>query len=200
MGSFLSEHTAEYYLVPRTAEVFSSYATVVVPIYFWSTREGSRLGEEGIKYSQVRVIAIFARRPKVSASHADIIMAKLNRELFVYAREARALGIPTLAGMPLISSLDQLRINCPCVWFRLLDDCENDIEIPMSLEGEPLETTVLSHVDGPTQLDTLADDAVSAAAVSEWTEVIANLRFLKRVMRHGIHFGGYNPFHLLLID
>lgn len=171
-----------------------------MPIYFWSTREGSRLGEKGIKGTPVRVISIFARRPKVGENCADTISVKLNRELFVYAAAAGELGIPTLAGIPLVSSLDQLRLDCHCVWFRLLDDCKNDIEIPMTLQGEPLEVTDRSCVDGPTQLDCLAGDAVSAAAAFEWTDAIAKLRLLRGVARHGVFFGGYNPFHLLLMD
>ena len=93
-----------------------------------------------------------------------------------------------------------VRLKVAFVWFRLLDDCKSDIEIPMTRQGEPLEVTDRSCVDGPTQLDCLAGDAVSAAAVFEWTDAIARLRLLRGVARYGVFFSGYNPFHLLLMD
>lgn len=200
MSSFLSEHTAEFYLAPHAAEVFSSYATPAIPIYFWSTREGNRLAEKSFAGKRLRVVNIFARRPKIGELHEQIIAAKLNRELFVYANEADALGIPTLAGIPLISSLEQLKRDCPSRWFRIYRGCEADIEMAIILPGACVEKDATPHIRGPIGLEFLAEETVSAAVPLEWMQAIERLRALRGIARNGYFYGRYNPFHLLLVE
>ena len=54
--SFMSENTAAYALVPDIVAHLSEHFTHVIPVYFWSTREGSRLGIESMVNQTVRVI------------------------------------------------------------------------------------------------------------------------------------------------
>lgn len=203
IASFLSEHTAEFILAPQAAEVFSRFAKAAVPIYYWSTREGSRVGRECAPNRHVRVVSIFARRPKVTVPGQSVIVAKLNQELFTYSEEATERGIPTLAGIPLVSSLDQLTASCPSVWFRLLDAPSNDMEIPLALNGERREGDDPTHIEGPSQLENLAAKAVSKATAYEWRDALDTLRELRRVGHPNgfFHFlGGYKPFHVLLLQ
>jgi len=199
MRSFLSEHTAEYCLVSQAVKAFSSYVGTAIPIYFWSTREGNRLAQQSLAGQELRIVSVFARRPKISGPCAESMTAKLNRELFHYASEAESLGISTLAGMPLVTSLNQLRLDCPCAWFRLFKSHDLDTEITMSLRGQTSEI-VPSFVTGPAPLESLAEDAFCAASTVEWGDAIEILRTLRQVTRSGVFYGGYNPFHLLLMD
>lgn len=200
MGSFLSEHTAEYVLAPRAAEVLSSHATAAIPIYYWATREGSRVTQHSAADTTLRVLAVFARRPKVDGPHADVITAKLNEELFIYANEAHTLGIPTLAGIPLVASLSQLRPNCPCAWFRLHRGHGTGIEIAVDLRGECLVPCDRPEVTGPTELEALAEATVSSATTVEWEDALERMRCLRRLGKKGLFYRGYNPFHVLLLD
>lgn len=203
MGSFLSEHTAEFVLAPRAAEVFSSYAAAAIPIYYWATREGSRLARESSPHAHLRVVSIFARRPKVEHIGSGRITAKLNRELFEYSIAAKKVGIPTLAGIPLVASLEQLRQSCRCVWFRLHELPAADVEIAMNIDGQCVDSYCRPGLTGPTELKALADDVVQAAAILEWRDALEVLRELRRVGRDQgfmTFLGGYKPFHVLLLQ
>ena len=51
--SFISEHTAEYYLLADLMPVLSKLFKTLIPFYFWSGREGSNISlecSEGAKY------------------------------------------------------------------------------------------------------------------------------------------------------
>ncbi len=203
MGSFLSEHTAEFVLAPRAAEVFSSYAAAAIPIYYWASREGSRLALESSPDTHIRVVSIFARRPKVERTVPDRITAKLNAQLFRYSVAAEAVGIPTLAGFPLVASLRELRQTCRCMWFRLHGASVMDVEILMDLEGQCIEPRQIRELTGPTELEALADDVVQAAAILEWGNALEALRQLRWVEPdHGYMTfrGGYKPFQVLLLQ
>ena len=63
--SFMCEHTAEYALVWDLASAFGHFAGTVVPFYFWSSREGASMSLACSDARPVRVVAAYARRPKV---------------------------------------------------------------------------------------------------------------------------------------
>ena len=42
-SSFISEHTAEYVLIPQLTDILKQKFEVVIPIYPWMTREGNNL-------------------------------------------------------------------------------------------------------------------------------------------------------------
>lgn len=202
-SSFISEHTAEFILAPRAVEAFSSHASTVVPIYFWSTREGSRLSRSVAANTRLQMVSIFARRPKVDILGSDKIAVNLNEELFDYTDAASALGIPTLAGIPLVSSLDQLRLTSPCAWFRLRENAGHGVEILLDLHGENSGTDSDSHVICSANLGQLAKDAVAAAKCYEWVDALDTLRILRRTCGPSgcyPYYGGYRPFHLLLLQ
>ena len=62
--SFMSEHTVEYALVPKMIGILAPQFPRVIPIYFWATREGSRISRLCDVSGKVRVIAVFPRRPQ----------------------------------------------------------------------------------------------------------------------------------------
>ena len=105
---FMSEHTAEFYLVPALLRASSTHGVQAFPFYFWSTREGNRVGVESGIGQGLRIAAIYPRRPKVRHAGDDRVLIKFNHSLFVAAREGEALGLPVLAGVPLVSSLFDL--------------------------------------------------------------------------------------------
>lgn len=202
MGSFLSEHTAEFVLVPRAVTAFSTYSTAVVPIYLWANREGGRAARACAPDTRIRIVSIFARRPKTIDSCDDRILVKLNRELFHYSKEASSRGVPTLAGIPLVASLHQLRLECECAWWRLTDHPYDDLEFVL-----PLECSISAHADGdhyncPRQLHTLAKEAVSEAKLFCWDNALETLRELRRACAgHHYRYGSrYKPFSLLLFE
>ncbi|KAI1694083.1 hypothetical protein Ddc_22364 [Ditylenchus destructor] len=96
MTSFFSERTAEYSILPPLVERLSGRFGRAVPMFLWSNREGNRTSERLNKGTDVRVLAVFARRPKVTRD-PDVVSGRLNDELMEFAAAAGACGIPCVA-------------------------------------------------------------------------------------------------------
>lgn len=135
---FMSEHTAEYALVSNLIAHLADCFPRVIPMCFWSTREGARIAEESMGGHRVRVVAAFARRPKVLRSGQPSILVKINAQLFVGAAEGSEFGIPVLAGVPLVASLSDFTIGVPCSWFYIAPNSpdRNDYEFFLPVSGQ----------------------------------------------------------------
>ena len=100
------------YLVPAIDRMLSLAGMQVVPIYFWKTREGNYLSQKCNMEKNFKVIAMYARRPKVVEPMQNDIEVKINNILFQRAFYLKQYGIPTIAGVPRISTIGELRIGC----------------------------------------------------------------------------------------
>lgn len=203
--SFISEHSAEYLLVPKLCAILEPDFSSTLPIYYWATREGSRLSLESRFDALIQIVACFARRPKVSYAGQDCILVKFNEMLFEYATAASGNGIPVLAGVPLVSSLSQLTSNRESAWFEIvgedhkLDDAWCRLAIP---DGTIIDKSDPSHVIGPLtpdQLRKLVNEQAELMLWSDAAELIRRLRRMKRGWGPYSWMGNYHPFHLLLI-
>jgi len=204
--SFISEHTAEYVLVPTLARILSARFRRVVPIYLWLTREGSTIGQRCMSSRSTRLISVYARRPKIEQPDQDHILVKLNAQLFEFARRAAPLGIPVFAGVPLASSLANLTLDVRCSWLRLnpkgTDD--RDIVLGLTLEGARLDDDHdCAEWDGPLGADQLVQSVLAGTRPVSWDQAVDNLRMIRASLQgYGRHpfFAGYKPFYLLLFD
>ena len=115
--SFMSEHTAEYVLVNDLVHRLSPAFPDLLPMFFWATREGNRTAIESMRNLNFRLLTCFARRPKVAQFVNEHILMKVNPELKQYYQACRPLGIPVVAGLPMIRSLSSLRLTSVCNWF-----------------------------------------------------------------------------------
>jgi hypothetical protein len=117
MTSFMSEHTVEFYVVPRLREILERSYPSALPIYFWRSREGSRSSRAAFPDVRGRLCALFARRPKFpTPTHVTL---KVNAEVFDDAARLQGMGIPTFVGMPEVVSFLGLGGEFRCVWFSL---------------------------------------------------------------------------------
>lgn len=67
MSSFFGERTAEYAIVPVLQRALKSRFGSALPLFYWKTREGNRTSSEIHGKCFVKVVAMFARRPKIAA-------------------------------------------------------------------------------------------------------------------------------------
>ena len=63
-SSVISDHTAEYVLVPKLVSMFGSEYKSVVPLYVWLRREGGKLSRNVHAADEFRSFTLFPRRPK----------------------------------------------------------------------------------------------------------------------------------------
>ena len=204
--SFISEHTAEYVLVPTLARILSAAFSRVVPVYFWLTREGNTIAQRCMSGQSVRLIAVYPRRPKIEDPGQNHILVKVNAQLFEFARRAAPLGIPVFAGVPLASSLTDLALDLHSGWLRLTPQGtdDRDIEFGLTLEGTKLgKEPRCADLEGPLQPAQLVQSVLTGTQPAPWEQAVENLRELRSSVRSlGLYpfFGGYKPFYFLLID
>ncbi len=200
--SFISEHSAEYILVPKLVSILEQHFSKVIPIYFWTTREGSLIARACQPPQNVKIIRVFARRPKINIPNQKSIEVKFNQSLFAHTEFVTSLGIPTFAGVPLASSILDLSSNTECAWFELTKP-EEGIIYELSLTAEIIQqSSISSAIEGPLTELLLIDKIVGKAHLMEWYKALDNLKLLRSLVGSGFWFGngGYRPFYILLFD
>ena len=126
--SFISERSAEYVLVPNLKSILLEKFSTVTPLFPWATREGGSLSKHIHGGETFRMIGLYARRPKLISTGTNITI-KLNRQILMGAKQGEELGIPIIAGCPLVKDFWELGGDPECVWIRLDQEPEDDIEI-----------------------------------------------------------------------
>ena len=207
-SSFISEHTAEYILVPRICRAIQDYEYRCIPFYFWATREGatkSQLSGAGVN---VRLIAVYPRRPKVENPGQEMIDVKFNYSLFQSAIASKNYDIPVIAGVPLASSFTQLSIDTNCTWFYLNPDFTpvDDIIISISVNDHTINRLLGPELE-IIQENQLFHYLINKTAPIEWNrciEIIHELRFIAQDTNYHNPFmqwfGMYKPFYIALIE
>jgi hypothetical protein len=202
LASFMSEHTAEYALVPDLVRRLSPHFHAIMPMFFWSTREGNAAARKRMSNSRVQLLTAFPRRPKVSKTDENRITMKVNQELLSYARVSVAAGVPVLAGIPLVSSLVSFGIQSPCCWFDLVEfvSADRDCFVTITLNGT-ISPDRSSGEFSPQPLDdSQIFAAVSRSAKLGWDDAVETLRRIRYMTPESgrfSFFGGYKPFHFV---
>lgn len=203
MASFFCERTVEYALVPILQRFLETHFGSAIPIFFWKTREGNRVSSDIHKNRHVRVLAMFARRPKLTGERRWLA-GNVNTELLQFSRAARTVGIPTIAGFPAIDSVFGLYSNPPIFWFCLggfkgdglafLTDISEPRPRPICEDGSPLETLSLERI---------VEVVEESAAVLPWDDAMEHISELR--LQHYRHDffrfgwqGGYKPVYFLI--
>lgn len=201
----MSENTASYALVPDLVANLKEYFPQVIPLYFWSTREGSRVGFESMHHKVVKVIGAYARRPKVIRAGDENILVKLNKRLFASAITGGEYGIPIFAGVPLVNSLGDFSLEVRCSWFHIDSTSQivKDCEFSLPVSGQTSEQAVAEGVSGPLTHSRIAEIVTSSSSELNWKEASEGMRRVKQpegIHAQSIFWGGYRPFFIIVMS
>jgi len=78
--SYISEHSAEYYLVPALKRILDSEFEFVAPVFPWLSREFSKVSSSIHLDDKFHVLVMFPRRPKVTGNNRQVFVT-INEEL-----------------------------------------------------------------------------------------------------------------------
>mgnify|MGYP001139543563 CR=1 FL=1 len=202
--SFICEHSAEFVLVPFLTQLFSDNKQKLTPLYYWKSREGSSISKQCDPNTSIRLFAMYARRPKIHSPEKDYISVKINNILFERAYYLKENGIPTIVGVPRVSSIINFHVGCPCSWFRLCPDenIESDIEFAINIKSNKCEIKLPSSIEGPLEEIELLDLFNKSQKLPSWQDVIKILRTVRsNYESYGNRFnwlmGGYKPVYFI---
>ena len=195
--SFISERTTEYVLVPKLTNILKRKFDAVIPIFPWATREGSNISKQIHKQDKFRVVGMFPRRPKLNYANSSNIIIKINRQILLGAQDSLKLGIPIVAGCPMVKNFWELGSSPYCAWVKLeqmyTDDFEIDTGNIQSFIPDwifPSEELLLNYLS---EYSILMD---YQKAIESFKQTIGILRETGYYRYFGI--GGYKPVYFLL--
>ena len=202
--SYVSEHTVEFYLVPRFRKALARGFKSTIALYFWASREGSIAARSACPRGQMRVIAVYPRRPKLDPDRQTTAM-KVNAELFCAAGEFRRLGVPVFAAFPLVGSLSDFAGDVDFLWFSIRCNGQGgrmgfDVEIEI---GEAMPDRPVSRLlDGPLSDEDICRTVMEESKPLHWGEVIEAINRVRRLESAGLQprfpFGPvYKPVYFL---
>lgn len=197
---FCSEHSVEYLLAPRLGDLCRQRGYNAISLFFWLRREGSAVARYSIPERAVRVAAIFARRPKL-VDISNAVEIKFNEELFEYASIAQEIGIATLAGAPLATTIFDLLPECPVAWFALEAATPQARFAQVEVTPPYRAISLDAGVQGPLSEEDLIEFVVNNSRTIRWCEVAEKVREIRNrssTHRYVWWGAGYKPFLLVV--
>ncbi|MFN3149854.1 hypothetical protein [Bremerella sp.] len=206
--SFFCERTAEFVLSYQIASILQEVADRVLPIHFWLNREGRRETSDDFPGESIRVVGVYARRPKVSRIGDARLRVKFNEQLFEAASSHGRVGIPMLSGVPVVPRLGELGINSHSCWFEVKPDCQvRDREIWIEKPGNVISTEDFpgdGAIVGPLNSTDILETVTRHAEAGTWQDAQQRIREAKNsldeINRFPGRLFGYKPFYCLLIN
>lgn len=109
--SYISEHSAEYSLVPALKKILQEQYSHVAPVFPWISREFSKISRHLHKDDLFHVLVMFPRRPKLNDQDSSEIYFTINWEIEDFNKIGEEKGVPVITGCPRAGDLWDLS-NC----------------------------------------------------------------------------------------
>ncbi|RTN29025.1 hypothetical protein EKN93_18175 [Enterobacter asburiae] len=117
--SYISEHSAEYYLVPALKKILQEQYRYVAPVFPWISRELSNISKHLHKDDWFHVLVMFPRRPKINEHDDREVYVTINGELEDFNKAGKENGVPVIAGCPMAVNIWDLSSCNTHAWINL---------------------------------------------------------------------------------
>lgn len=199
-SSFISEHTAEYILIPKLTQILKQKFELVVPIFPWMTREGNNLSKSIHGQDSFKIVGFYPRRPKINLAENKILV-KINSEFLEGAKEASRMKIPMLAGCPLVKSFWELSEETQCIWIKLNGETKSLYQIEYNRE----KSTEFMISDSIGVLEKDEDILNFVTTYCDTYDFESLIQAIQTIREHSstvyfMGFGSYKPIYFLLSD
>lgn len=197
-SSFISEHTAEYVLIPKLTNILKQKYKMVVPVFPWISREGNNLSQLIHNQDKFKIVGFYPRRPKISLTDNKILI-KINGEFLAGAEEASKINVPILAGCPIVKSFwDLNNDDLKFIWIKLNNNTKYYYEIECN-NGNLSELKILDNTE-MLENDEAILNFVDKGSVLH--DIKSFLKVIRSVREHGdghfyMNMGSYKPIYFL---
>ena len=197
--SFISERTAELILVPELITALKPTYSKITPLYYWASREGGVMSRHSFAGKEIKLLVLYARRPKIEFPGCGNIEIKLNQILFDRSGFLEEHGVPVIAGAPLVDKLEDLLSGVNCLWLRIQPNGSETI-LKINLDEKypiPSVLNALSMVDLAVMIE--------KSKTMIWNEALEKINEMRRSPTsdgryYHQYMGGdlYKPVYLLI--
>jgi hypothetical protein len=190
--SFANEHTIGYFMIPLLLAELQTKFRTVTPVYYMATREGSRQAQKAFTSAPFKLIAMYARRPKLNDKSPGMIEMKVNQIAFDRSDYLRHQGISTIIGVPVAQNITEVHEKLNMRWFVLLGGgLETRIQIP---KDEGVAVSYGSVV--ATDLRAFSESLKFSKVFDSWEEASGILRSGPGF--HAFYGYSYKPVYFIL--
>lgn len=201
--SFLGEHTVGISIVPILKEILHNEFEFVTPIFPWMTREGGGISKYLHQNERFKIVGLYPRRPKILISDNGNIYLKINEQIILGARSGIELGIPIIAGCPIVKNFWELGKSPRCLWIKLDFELTKNIEFKIESENATSINTELSQRIFQNENEILR----YFTSNTKLLDIDEALEAFRKIKMDSINFdfyssfaymGGYKPIYFLL--
>ena len=201
--SFIGEHTVEFTIVPILKEILKQEYEFVTPIFPWMTREGASISRYLHQYEKFKVIGLYPRRPKITKHDKESIYLKINNQIIQGAKSGVTLGIPIIAGYPIVKNFWELGQTPRCLWIKLDFESNENFEFQIKLDKTINLNDELSRkvFHGDYEILRYFNHNAKFFNINEMLEAFRKIKMDSRNVGYYssfAHMGGYKPVYFLV--
>lgn len=189
--SFISEHSAEFSLVPALKEILERKFEYVVPLYPWVNRETSSISKSLHKNAEFFILVMFSRRPKIASNMETSISITMNHELEEIQKLGELKGIPAIAGCPHAIDFWELAKSKKHIWLSIGHQMTSDYLIPIASLNNSEDTPILTD----DKILGLVDDVCKKQNILSFKEFLIEVRWK---LPHTFFGPRYKPVYFLM--
>lgn len=169
LTGFSTERTAEYIILHDLYMKTNNRYPFFYPFFYQRNRDDTYLSSAN-EIDELHLITCFARRPKTDIPNSPRAVITFRPALFEHTEYFSKIGIPTIVGAPLGTSIKQMSFGSKCCWFQLYPSQDNSYTTCEFIDGQPLlpfdnSISILSNED----IQSLFDQAPQMS----WREVLS---------------------------
>jgi len=199
--SFISEHTAEFLLLPELIKVLGEKYANVAPIYPWLRREGGKLSMHIHEKDKFRVIGMFPRRPKMKRVDDEKLIFTFNSNVKAYAENGLKHGVPFIAGCPLVKNFWPSKEEGKVIWVEVTNNTPSRYEVNVDNDSFSVEdgAPILSN----SEIIEKVNNTSKLFQISDFIDVVRSLKSASIPYGGGFFsqlglVGGYKPVYFLV--
>jgi hypothetical protein len=132
---FSTERTAEYIILHDLYEKIKDQYTLFYPFFYQKNRDDTHLSTQN-QIEELHLLTCFARRPKTNVPDSPYSEITFRSSLFKNTNYFSSLGIPTIVGAPIGTSIDKIGFGSRCCWFQLYPTQDDSYTACEFMNGE----------------------------------------------------------------
>ncbi|MDQ2086983.1 hypothetical protein RBH29_11145 [Herbivorax sp. ANBcel31] len=142
---FSNVRSMEYLLIHELYKTFKDKFEFYYPFFFQRKRDDTLLSS--LNYlSDIKLVALFARRPKTDSPNSNFIEVTFRQSLFEQAYELGKNNVSAICGSPLATRIKDIGFGAQIQWFIIKNNTHQTLVTYEFIDGEIETRTLVDEV------------------------------------------------------